>query len=955
MKGIFKYPALLVLMALMYSCHKIETFPYVPPTRIVSFVLDVNDHDSTKSDDHDWGDGNDYPESTGSGVENKIVLSTVKVLAYSEDGAFICDMPVLKCFDRKDGTYDFLCAFETKTKVTVGARYKFIVLANCTSQSYNFSYKQDGTPNLDALMFASPVQNIPMWGTVTYTMEGEEDGKTLKEEQNVGNISMLRAVAKVGVKLSEELKGQGYRILELKLNYARSSGYSVPQGWDKKDNTLSLRHDEAFRPLEAEGTIAKDVNAATMGVETGAYYIYVPETMNEDSAFEPGSGEPDELSIAIKVGKWENGECVETLEFPYANGIKLREYNGGEPTGDTFNIVRNHFYDYTVTAINTSIELDLIEYRTMPWIEKEVSIDQVKFLVLNTDLVKIFNENVDATSLKFMSSSPIKSIVLKDTYDHKRSGVIEHGTDGVNAYYISKFGVPVQLGTDPGFDLEDKEELLARENAVLENISAVAEPDVLEGGITITSPFVAMSGDDVPEALWVDSHDNTIRYLEFEVTNEQDITAVFRVMQYPPMVITNIEGFFSYRDDQKLTDDQAEASHYQNYQGSYSLHLTGLYFYHEHEWSKEFEMTQEWWDSNRNERDYSWVIPQACPANQENSGCETVHYGNIGNPVTWKNASGVLQEKVYGGLYRPTQHPTDYFYRWRYNGIGASNNDSQGLSIGALYSKEEVVDGEVVTKWYRKHYVWNVNPIFYNLYVSKVYQSNGSDRLKGQADINSMTHATTTYKDEPGEGWVSWGRQSYTNHRMYHIKSMYPSSEYVIANVDLVDMAGNPTTDINQAVTANTVKNANVVSPSFMVASELGETRYQSIIASAASYKYKIPNIKEFYKLAEEHCREYVETTYEDRNNNYQWDEGEPVTHYHDWRLPTKSEIEMIIDYQMNSRTMDKVLNQQYYFCISGHGDSDDLTNIHNWVSVEVPNYKSTSTGYYIRCVRDVK
>lgn len=303
MKGIFKYPALLVLMALMYSCHKIETFPYVPPTRIVSFVLDVNDHDSTKSDDHDWGDGNDYPESTGSGVENKIVLSTVKVLAYSEDGAFICDMPVLKCFDRKDGTYDFLCAFETKTKVTVGARYKFIVLANCTSQSYNFSYKQDGTPNLDALMFASPVQNIPMWGTVTYTMEGEEDGKTLKEEQNVGNISMLRAVAKVGVKLSEELKGQGYRILELKLNYARSSGYSVPQGWDKKDNTLSLRHDEAFRPLEAEGTIAKDVNAATMGVETGAYYIYVPETMNEDSAFEPGSGEPDELSIAIKVGK----------------------------------------------------------------------------------------------------------------------------------------------------------------------------------------------------------------------------------------------------------------------------------------------------------------------------------------------------------------------------------------------------------------------------------------------------------------------------------------------------------------------------------------------------------------------------------------------------------------------------------------------------------------------------
>lgn len=889
----------------------------------------------------------------GDSFENRINTSELIVLAY-KGAAFVDQMPVLKCTDNGDGTYDFLCAFNSSRGISVGDEYRFVVLANCIDPTYRFSYKEDGSPNLAALMFAAPVQQIPMWGVTTHVMQADEDGVTLLEDQTVGNISVLRAMAKVGIKLSQELKNEGFRIKELKLNYARSSGYSVPAGWEQAESTLAVQMDGGFRAVESDGTLTTNINAATMGMDTGAYYIYVPETANLDPSFTPADG-PGELSIAVAVEKWEDGECVESLEFPYENGIKFRRYSDGEPTDQTFNIVRNHFYDYTVTAINTSIELDLVEYETLPWVEKEVSIDQVKFLVLNTDLVKIYNENVDATSLKFISSSPIKSVELKDTYVQNRNGSFEPGEDGVSAYYISKFGVPVQLGENPGFEVENQEEILAREKVVLENTSAVAEEGVAQGAITITSPFVAMTGSDVPEELKVDSHDNTIRYLEFEVTNEQDLTATFRVVQYPPVVITNEEGYFSYRDDQKLTDDTPEASHYHNYQGSLSFHLSGIYFYHEHEWTKELEMTEDWWNENQNERDYSWVVPTACPANNNNDGCEVVHYGNIGNPVTWHNSKGVLQSKVYGGLYRPAEYPTDYFYRWRYNGIGASNNDSQGLSIGGLYSKDVEVDGVVERRWYRKHYVWNIQVIFYNLYVDKVFQQDDGSKLKGQADIYSMTHATTTYKDDPGTGWGPWGLQRYTNHRMYHIRSMYPSSDYVVAKVDLVDKDGNKTTDGDKGVTANTSRNANVVSPSFMVASELGETHYQSIINNAAGYKYKVPNIAEFYKLAEAHCREYVETKYEDKNNNYQWDEGEPVTHYHDWRLPTRAEVDMIVNYQMNSRTMDRVLNNQYYFCISGNADSQDLTNIHNWVSAEVPGYRTGYTGYYIRCVRDVE
>lgn len=46
-----------------------------------------------------------------------------------------------------------------------------------------------------------------------------------------------------------------------------------------------------------------------------------------------------------------------------------------------------------------------------------------------------------------------------------------------------------------------------------------------------------------------ESHYNTVRYLEFEVTNEQGLKATFRVMQYPVIYITNQQGWYSYRDD----------------------------------------------------------------------------------------------------------------------------------------------------------------------------------------------------------------------------------------------------------------------------------------------------------------------------------------------------------------------------------------------------------------------
>ena len=869
--------------------------------------------------------------------------NSLMVLAYDTEGNFISELPILKT-TQKDSKVKFLCNFNAALPVTSGAdnapSYKFVVLTNSTNQQYGMSYDSNGVPQIDSLDFAYPFQStVPMWGVKTYKLKYGTDGKVL-ETQDLEEIDVLRSAAKVGVRLSDDLKAEGYKIKDIKINYVSGSGYSVPANWNTVAATNALTAADGFRP--ASGVSLTDVSAFSISEQAGyegMHYIYIPEIKNDE-----------ELAMAITFLK--DGE---EIPFTYENGIKFRTYLEGMPTDEKFNVVRNHFYDYRVTAINTSIELEMIEYETLPWIPEEVEVGgEVKYLVLNTDLVKIYSENVDATTLKFTSSSPIASVVLKDVYSHdSRDGKFEKGSDAVSAYYVGKFGQKTQLGTDPGFTMPDKEAALAKERVILANISADAEQNVLQGGITITSPFMADPENETVE-LQDDSHYNTVRYLEFEVTNQQGLTETFRVEQYPSTVITNIQGYFSYRTDQKFSDDQGEASHYHNYLGWKSFHLTGLMWGYEYDWTNVPDKEDEDWYFGNSAKNYSAVIDNP-NAVVNKALCEVIHYGNLGAPHSFVDNRGITYSTKYGGLHKSTTPPTDAFLRHRYyaypggqtTGIysyqGYSFNskkydyprgDIQGLAVGPYYER----DGRV----YRKQFVWNIQPIFYNLYVSKVYDKDEGGKLKGQADLNSMTYSVTM---EPGimDGqWVSWGKQSYTNHRMYVVRTTTTTPEFNV---------GYPVLDA-EGVTENTESNANVVSPKFAVASQLGETRYQSIITLAAQYNYKVPVVGEFYKLAVEHCREYVETTFIDKDGDNTWDEGETVIHYDDWRLPTKAEINAIIRFQENSRAMDRLLIGQFYFCAAGGGEDADINVEENWVSNAVNGY--TSTGYYIRCVRDV-
>ena len=136
------------------------------------------------------------------------------------------------------------------------------------------------------------------------------------------------------------------------------------------------------------------------------------------------------------------------------------------------------------------------------------------------------------------------------------------------------------------------------------------------------------------------------------------------------------------------------------------------------------------------------------------------------------------------------------------------------------------------------------------------------------------------------------------NHRMYHVQITASSGEYTL---------GRPRLDEN-GYTDDGPDNAELVSPSFMLASQLG-----AVLAIDAR------------EGAAQHCKHYVEVTRDG-------------TVYDDWRLPTEAEINIIYKFQNDSEVMDEVLSGNRYWSAS------DL--------VLKPGV-SDSSDRAIRCIRD--
>lgn len=220
----------------------------------------------------------------------------------------------------------------------------------------------------------------------------------------------------------------------------------------------------------------------------------------------------------------------------------------------------------------------------------------------------------------------------------------------------------------------------------------------------------------------------------------------------------------------------------------------------------------------------------------------------------------------------------------------------------------------------------NTNSFWHSKFVSSYNESTGKS-------------TTSFYEwDEDGTDPINAGTcESNTNARMYHIRVTATSEQYKV---------GHPRMDSDGYTDAGD-DNAELVSPSFMIASRLGAiySSYGNLSAVTDSIK---PNrgkpyvrddndngISDRLEIFREHCRNYVEV--------YKDEKGKAVV-LDDWRVPTRAELDIIIDLQGGPETdadaIDYLLNGYYY--MSANGPSYNLQG----------NNDNTNTSA-IRCVRD--
>lgn len=190
--------------------------------------------------------------------------------------------------------------------------------------------------------------------------------------------------------------------------------------------------------------------------------------------------------------------------------------------------------------------------------------------------------------------------------------------------------------------------------------------------------------------------------------------------------------------------------------------------------------------------------------------------------------------------------------------------------------------------------------------------------------------------------WSLFGGKPVTvnlnNARIYHLYMTSTNDMTLPGNsADSSDSEyrlGIPQTDSN-GYTVNTADNNKLVSPSLMVASQLGCTK-------AWGNRSEV----------EQHCKQYVEKT------------AAGVV-YDDWRLPTRAEMDVLTYYQRPGTTADpnpSVVKQTFraywYWCADGPYENKYGISKYDFGSesgIDWGGYSTSQNEPAVRCVRDVK
>lgn len=313
-KFIQRVAFVIMLCMVMVACSDSDDDAVGTEDVSVAFTLTVADATSTRADNDGWDDYS--PAQDGILNENLVNTDDIIIAIYDDKGNkvdIVEDLRVTKISDASGtGTMYAITGVWRNAKPNVERAKRLMVMANCNTSVWSDPSK------LTYDLLSGERKYIPMWGVVKIP-----EALTLGKQNKLHNIRMLRAMAKVSVKLRDDMTDYGYAIGSMTVNNYNTKGYCVPKTFNEVDNTSEVRFANSLNVL--------DSHADKIALPTTAP-LYLPEYDNSGA---------NPTTITVNLNR--NG----TLEGTYT--LYFRNYDSdGKPTGPTYPIQRNHYYQYLI-------------------------------------------------------------------------------------------------------------------------------------------------------------------------------------------------------------------------------------------------------------------------------------------------------------------------------------------------------------------------------------------------------------------------------------------------------------------------------------------------------------------------------------------------------------------------------------------------------------------------------
>jgi hypothetical protein len=417
---------------------------------------------------------------------------------------------------------------KTKRDFKEMGEYRFFVIANSTLPSSAYYDNSGNILDYDTFLTLDQTDNYIHLSGIEFGVNGSiypqmflMDGVAYMgdtEPATAGNIvindpdtdedvtikvTLRRAAAKVQISITP-----GKDVTLTKELMALSSGYMVRNMPVRTTLTAEGKYplnNSGANPYWKSSTISQTPYLELTPTDDGKNYqikltLYCySHTWEKDQTFDRGT------SVVIMIPMRYNG-------VEYINNYYQISFSKNETEGErSYHLIkRNTFYDLRINLnapgaedFNEPEDIKDITYFTAPWetVDLDVSGENtVKYLKVNKEKIYMYNIDEDSSTLYFSSSSPVTVSLVSGS-----------------AYYKNKYNQTITLSTN-----EQK------------NIYGSTESGATSGNITVHS--------DIPT-------NNTIRYFQLKVTNEEGLSEIVDVEQYPLIYITNGLPWYSYRDD----------------------------------------------------------------------------------------------------------------------------------------------------------------------------------------------------------------------------------------------------------------------------------------------------------------------------------------------------------------------------------------------------------------------